>query len=103
MIQNDYHSFTGIHAIKNPRELSVPGTLKKILVHLKRKKSLSFQEKTQIAMECLLIAIAVGSACISIPYTIIFVVEDAEALRLIEDFCDTRLESRQFYKLNTFL
>jgi len=33
----------------------------------------------EIAMECLLISIAEGSAWIFIPYTIIFVVEDAEA------------------------
>jgi len=37
-----------------------------IQMHLERKKSLSFQENTQIAMECLQIVIAVGSACVDI-------------------------------------
>jgi len=54
-------------------------TIRKFIAVLQRKETVNSDEKIHFTMECLLMFIAVGSLGVPLAYSVVFLIEDADA------------------------
>jgi len=67
--------------VKIPNQPEFIVTIRKFIAVLQRKGTVDRDERMKFVMEWLLIFIAVGSLGVPLPYSVVFLIEDADAYR----------------------